>query len=931
MLPIVKQEDIGESDPDNGRLPRPDSADQSHAPALTEGQRNRVLYEWNATQADFPDACVHELFEQQVARDPDAIAVVGGGRSLSYRELNERANRVAHYLRRRGVGPDVLVGVCLERTPEMVVALLGVLKAGGAYVPLDSAYPEERLSFMVTDAAVKVLLTEERCKRLFTSMEERTVCVDSDWTEIAKEDDSNPSSAATPSNLAYVMYTSGSTGRPKGAMILHRGLVNYLCWAIQNYGVKAGGSVPVHSSISFDLTVTSLYPALLAGGQVELLAEDVGAQNLLAALRRMKDRSLVKITPAHLEALSLQLSAEEVAGMTRTFVIGGENLLAESLQLWRQSAPATRLINEYGPTETVVGCCVYELRPEDPSNGSVPIGRPIANTQLYILDENLQPLPPAAMGELYIGGAGVARGYLNRPELTAERFLANPFSAQSQERMYKTGDLARYREDGIIEYLGRMDNQVKVRGYRIELGEIEAALARYPSVQSCVVLAREDTPGEKQLVGYIVSRDSKAPTTVELHSFLKDGLPEHMIPAKFVFLDSFPLTHNGKVDRKALPAPVHETSRADEKSSQPRTATEERLAAIWKEMFKIENVGIHDDFFDLGGHSLLAIKVMSRIRDVLGADLQVLTLFENPTIAALADSITKSGLANDSILDVPALPVHEPQIEKQPERRLKVTPFYFGTTEAPLFGVYAPANPTIRKNTAVLLCAPIGMEYQRTHYSIRLVASQLAKAGYPTLRFDYHGTGDSSGSVGVGQFNLWISDIELAARELFDLSGAQELTFVGMRMGAALAIEALARRRVKAKGFVLWDPVVSGSEYLSTLEKMHAELVLQRKEPLQLTDELLGAHFPMDLRAAIYELNVANRIEGLDLKRAALIVSEDLPVYSTLLNTLRSKWPEVVYRSMAEPVRWDNLKAAYEARITGPIVRAVADAAESMA
>lgn len=647
MLPVKEDNHGIDSRPGNGTQSRQDGAgSQSNPPVLTESQRQQVLYEWNDTRADFPDACVHQLFEQQAARNPDATAVVCGERSLSYRELNERANLVAGYLRKQGVGPDVLVGVCLTRSPEMVVALLGVLKSGGAYVPLDSSYPEERLSFMVSDASVRVLLTEERCRHLFPSVRENVVCLDTDWPAIAVGDNSNPTTGVTPSNLAYVMYTSGSTGKPKGAMILHRGLVNYLWWAIQNYKVQAGGSVPVHSSISFDLTVTSLYPALLSGGQVELLPEDIGAQNLLAALRRRKDRSLVKITPAHLEALSLQLGPDEVAGMTRVFVIGGENLLAENLRLWRNSAPSTRLINEYGPTETVVGCCVYEVKPEDPENGSVPIGRPIANTQLYILDENLDPVPPGEMGELYIGGAGVARGYLNRPDLTQERFLPDPFSAQSEARMYKSGDLARYRDDGIIEYLGRVDNQVKVRGYRIELGEIEAVLASCPVVQSCVVLAREDAPGDKQLVGYLVLRDGMLQAGEELQNHLKNRLPDYMVPAKFVYLDSFPLTHNGKIDRKALPAPLREDAQPDHDSAQPRNATEEALAAVWKDMFKIESVGIHDDFFDLGGHSLLAIKTMSRIRDVLGVDLPVLTLFENPTIAALAESLTKSGVAH---------------------------------------------------------------------------------------------------------------------------------------------------------------------------------------------------------------------------------------------------------------------------------------------
>ena len=642
MLPLTTTDEDKTPNPDLELSDRDGS--ESDSPSLNESQRKQVLYEWNDTRADFPDLCAHELFEQQVARDPDAVALIGGEKNLTYGELNRRSNQVAHYLRRRGVGPDVLVGVCLRRSPEMVVALLGVWKSGGAYVPLDSSYPEDRLEFMVSDAAVQVLLTEESCRRLFNSMDEKTVCLDSDWPAIALEADGNLDCDAKPANLAYVMYTSGSTGKPKGAMILHRGLVNYLCWAIKEYGLQAHGSVPVHSSISFDLTVTSLYPALMSGGQVELLAEDVGAQNLLAALRRTNDRDLVKITPAHLEALGLQLSSEEVKGMTRTFVIGGENLLAESLRLWREFAPDTRLINEYGPTETVVGCCIYEVNAEDPLNGSVPIGRPIANTQLYILNESLEPVLPGVMGELYIAGAGVARGYLNRPELTRERFLPDPFSADSEARMYKSGDLARYREDGLIEYLGRADNQVKVRGYRIELGEIESVLASCPAVQSCVVLAREDMPGDKQLIGYLVPRSGASPTIEELQVFLRDRLPDYMVPAKFVYLDSFPLTHNGKVDRKALPVPSHEEKQPDLDEARPRNAVEEKLAGIWMELFKVKSIGIHDDFFDLGGHSLLGIKLMSRIREGFGVDLPVLTLFENPTIAGLADGLSTSGI-----------------------------------------------------------------------------------------------------------------------------------------------------------------------------------------------------------------------------------------------------------------------------------------------
>jgi amino acid adenylation domain-containing protein len=616
-------------------------------PAFGADTQTPLSQQWNDTRVDFPQVCTHELFQRQVARDPQATAIDYGERGVTYQELNERANRIAHYLRRRGVGPDVLVGVCLDRSPDMVAALLAVWKAGGAYVPLDPAYPPERLSFMIEDAQTLMLLTEEKYRQLLSSAGHKAILLDANWSLFSKEADDNLVAISNPSNLAYVIYTSGSTGKPKGAMITQSGLVNYLWWAIRTYAVEPGRSVPVHSSVSFDLTVTSLYPALLAGGTVELLRDDGGgAQNLLAALQRSGNRSLVKITPAHLELLSQRISPEQAANMTRAFVIGGENLVAENLALWRNSAPATRLINEYGPTETVVGCCVYEVRPEDPSNGSVPIGRPIANTQLYILDPNLQPVPVGEMGELYIGGVGVARGYLNRPQLTAERFLKDPFSAIPDARLYKSGDLARQRTDGTLEYLGRADDQVKVRGFRIELGEIEAALAAQSNVKSCVVVARDDETGNKRLVGYVVPR-ADVPSVEDLRTFLAETLPDYMVPTQFVYLASLPLTPNGKVDRKRLPAPSRETAGAD-KGGSPRTETQKAVAAIWEELLRVDGIGIDADFFDLGGHSMTATALVLRLRDKFGIELRLASLFERPTIAELSEFVDMVALTSRS-------------------------------------------------------------------------------------------------------------------------------------------------------------------------------------------------------------------------------------------------------------------------------------------
>jgi amino acid adenylation domain-containing protein len=602
------------------------------------------LRRWNDTAADFPQVCTHELFERQVARDPGGIAVAFRGTNLTYRELNGRANQLAHNLRRRGVKPNVLVGVCLERSPDLIVALLAVWKAGGAYVPLDPSYPRERLSFMIEDARPLLVLTESLWLPHLATSGDQLVCLDTERAALGGESSENLPPITTGSDLAYVMYTSGSTGRPKGAMIVHRGLVNYLWWAIRTYPVEPGRAVPVHTSISFDLTVTSLYTTLLGGAKVELLPEDVGAQNLLAALLE-KNRGLVKITPAHLELLGKQVGADEAPGMARAFVIGGENLLAETLQLWRDHAPATRLFNEYGPTETVVGCCVHEVQTTDPRSGSVIIGKPIANTQLYVVDENMRPLPPGIAGELYIGGAGVGLGYLNRADLTAERFVPDRFGGANGGRLYKSGDSARYRSDGSLEYLGRADDQVKIRGYRIELGEIEAALAAASNVQSCAVLAREDKPGNKQLVGYVVARNDELPAPGELQASLAKSLPDYMVPTQFVFLDSLPLTHNGKVDRNALPAPAEVTTGA---GGPPRSETEKMIAAIWTELLGVEGVGIEDDFFDLGAQSITAVGLVAQLRAAFDVNIELATLFERPTIAGLAEAVDVLVLTNRS-------------------------------------------------------------------------------------------------------------------------------------------------------------------------------------------------------------------------------------------------------------------------------------------
>ena len=631
----------------------------SDLPVLTKPERHQLLVEWNDTKTEYPkDKCIHQLFEEQVEKSPDAIAVVFEEEQLTYRELSKRANQLAHYLRKHGVGPDKLVGICVERSMEMVIGLLGILKAGAGYVPLDPSYPAERLEFMLADAQALILLTQrqllenmvaDRKSRIedgslrssIPNPYSKTICLDRDWELIAEASEANPESITTAENLAYVIYTSGSTGLPKGVMIEHRGLVNYVMWCKRAYPLDFGHGAPVHSSLAFDLTVTSLLPPLVTGRPVHLVSESLVSEGLSNALQQTKDFSLVKITPAHLRLLSQNISPEDAQGRTRAFIIGGEELRAEHIAFWQEHAPDTELINEYGPTETVVGCCVYRLLRDEVENGKIPIGRPISNTQLYILDSSYrQPLPIGVTGELYIGGDGIARGYLNRPELTAEKFIPHLFSVKPGARLYRTGDLARYLPDGNIEFLGRADNQVKIRGYRIELGEIEAVLAQHPSIQQAVVLAREDAPGNKCLVAYLAIGDGHT-QIIELRDFIKQQLPEYMVPSKWVCLEALPLTTNGKVDRKALHLLDQSRPELEKSFVPPRNPMEEILAEFWKELFKLERVGIHDNFFDLGGHSLLATQLVSKIRDALKLEVPLRAMFETPTVARLAACVQK--------------------------------------------------------------------------------------------------------------------------------------------------------------------------------------------------------------------------------------------------------------------------------------------------
>ena len=630
----------------------------------------QLLLEFNNTQKTYPqEQCIHQLFEEQVQKNPDAIAVVFEQQQLTYQQLNAKGNQLAHYLQNLGVKPETLVGICLERSIEIVVGLLGVLKAGGAYIPLDPKLPPENLNFKLQDTNAPVILTKKYLVQSLPKSGRETICLDSDWDKISQESTENPTSEVTPSNLIYLIYTSGSTGKQKGVAVEHQQLINYLHSIydkLENTQQDIIATYAIISTFAADLGNTVIFPSLCFGGCLHIISEElVFDGEALADYCNSYPIDYLKIVPSHLGSL-LSSSCPEKILPRQQLILGGEALSWELIEQIQKSAPDCQIINHYGPSETTVGVTTFKLgsSPFSSCSQTVPLGRPLANQHIYILDKNQQPVPIGVPGELHIGGVGLARGYLNRPKLTAEKFIPNPFDNKNS-KLYKTGDLARYLPDGNIEYLGRIDNQVKIRGFRIELGEIETVLNQHPAIQQSVAIVREDRPGDRRLVAYFVSIDGTSnsnnnfgqtatnipekPLPVspnselesELRRFLAEKLPDYMIPM-FVPLKTLPLTPNGKVDRRSLPAPesVQSGSKAN-KFVAARTPEEKLLADIYAEVLGISQVSIYDNFFQLGGHSLTAMQLVSNISTAMNISLSLQNLLSHPTIAELTDSIAE--------------------------------------------------------------------------------------------------------------------------------------------------------------------------------------------------------------------------------------------------------------------------------------------------
>ena len=622
----------------------------SDMPLFSEQQLSQILIDWNNTRSSYPkNICLHELFLAQAEQRADSVAVVFDAEQVTYGELNRRSNKLARYLREMGLRPDCLAAICVERSIEMIVAVLGVLKSGGAYLPLDPAYPRERLLVMLEDSRAGIVITQQRLLAMIPEIPARVVCIDTDWFEVSSRADDNLEAAVTPGNLAYVIYTSGSTGKPKGVLIPHRAVVNHNFAVASPYQLTSRDRVLQFAALSFDVAVEEIFPTWMCGAAVVLLPESaMSSPNSFWKFLDSQRVTVVNLPTAFWNEIVSERASHNGNSRPalRVAAIGGEKGLLERFERAQEViGPELRLMNVYGPTETTVTNTVYEWRPGSKPGGtsSVPLGRPIANTRMYIVDRHVQPVPIGAPGEVHISGDSMARGYLNRPDLTAEKFIPDPFSDEAGGRTYKTGDVGRLLEDSCIEFLGRVDQQVKVRGFRIELGEIEAVLRSHSDIREAVVVARDGGRGGKRVIGYVVAKNEQPPSIGELRAHVKSRLPEYMVPSVIISLEELPLTGNGKVDRARLPEPAQQRPELEEQYTPPGSPLEELLAQIWSQVLGIDRIGVHDDFFELGGHSLLATQLVSRVRDALSVELALRNLFESPTIAQLSQ-VVEDGL-----------------------------------------------------------------------------------------------------------------------------------------------------------------------------------------------------------------------------------------------------------------------------------------------
>jgi amino acid adenylation domain-containing protein len=717
-------------------------------PLLSAAERHQLLSEWNETRTDYASGlCLHQLFEAQARRTPEAVAIRSDWGSLTYAELDAQAETLARYLRQRGVRAETLVGVCLERTPHLVVGLLGVLKAGGAYLPLDPAYPRERLRVMVSDAQAHYLLTQESVHELAHWAGEaaggvEVISLDEQWAQIVagaaasaepeRGVGQDSGTGTSPGQLAYVIYTSGSTGRPKGVGVQHHSIVSYVETAGEMYGITPDDRVLQFASISFDTSAEEIYPALARGATLVLRTDD-----MLSSVKTFLNKceawgiTILDLPTAYWHSVALTLSTQplNIPERVRLVIIGGEKALRERVTQWQQQAGLQmRLVNTYGPTEATIVATSYEVEglsseAEDADVREVPIGRAVRNAQAYVLDRWLQPAPIGVIGELHIGGCGLARGYLGAPELTAQKFIPHPFSREAGARLYKTGDLVRYRSDGNLEFLGRRDQQIKLRGFRIEPGEIEMTLYAHPSVREAVVMLREDAPDEKRLVAYVQPREQSELTSAELRNMLRETLPDYMMPSAFVLLDELPFTPGGKIDRRALPPPDNSRPELSETFVAPRNPTEELVAGVWREVLNLTQIGAQDNFFDLGGHSLLATQVIARLREELHIEVQLRSFFETPTVAGLSAQVEKVRQAGQQF--------EYPPIERVPRNQL--LPLSFSQERLWFLSELDPDNISYHVPRAIRITGALDVALVRATFTELIRRHEILRTSFPTV------------------------------------------------------------------------------------------------------------------------------------------------------------------------------------------------------
>lgn len=823
-------------------------------------EERRLLSQWNQTDKDYQiEQCLHHLFELRAEEFKDKIALEFGEQSLTYAQLNSKANQLARYLSSKGVATESRVGVCMERSVEMVVSLYAILKAGGGYVPLEPEYPQARLSYMLEDIDAPVILTQSHLRELLPNNHSCVIDILEEWSEIDKLPGHNLQVDTVPENLAYVIYTSGSTGNPKGVINQHNGIINRLLWMQDQYQLSDKDIVLQKTPYSFDVSVWEFFWPLIVGAKL-VVAKPGGHQDVeyLQGLIHQKSITTLHFVPSMLQLFVDHAEPKECLSIRQVFSSG--EALPFNLQQQFFKFSRAKLHNLYGPTEAAVDVTYWQCDPNY-NKPLVPIGRPVTNTKIHVLDEQLRPVPIGSPGELHIAGIQVARGYLNRAELTQEKFIKNPFTDEPDSRLYKTGDLVRYLNDGQIEYIGRIDFQVKIRGLRIELGEIESKIAETASVKQCVVIVREDQPGDQKIVAYYQANNGDLVNKQTLRKVLTECLPNYMVPHVFVEIVEFPLSPNGKIARKLLPPPEITDLDLNDDFVAPESKVEILLAEIWRDLLGVEKISVYDKFIELGGHSLLALEAAFKAKELHQLDIDPASLIRDTLEQVAANIEGDSAIIRDN---------------QGSRAEISYQPYYFGPNQE-LFGIYQPPRGNVKAKGAVLLCSPIYLESLNTHLTYRQLSARLSESGFHVFRFDYYASGDSLGEDQQADVERWSQDIISAKKELIKRSGFNQISAVGFRFGATLASIGLGQGIDK---LVLWEPVVNGHMYAEQLLFKYQETLeelnyIRKNKAKARKHEIIGFSFPERTQISIEKANLIQAGALEECKKVIVITSNE--------------------------------------------------------